>query len=309
MSRVPMRPPTRWTPTTSRLSSKPNRNFRPTARAHPAPATRPTMRAPIGETVAQAGVMRDQAGDDARGGAERGRVAVTQLLHEQPAEHRRAGGGQGVDPDACGLGAGAEGRARVEAEPAEPQDARADHDQRQVVRTHGLLGEPDALAEHQRQGQAGRTGVDVDRGSTGEVVGTGTAEEQAACLVGDPAARLGGVAAEGEHPVGRREVDEGRPDDGEDGPGAELGAVGDGAGDQGHRDDREDDLERHEGRPGYAARCGGGLGGRDEAVDGVQDSLEPEVGERVADRGRRPRRARRPRCSPRGSRQCRPCPW
>ena len=81
-----MRPPTRWTPTTSRLSSKPNRNFSPTARAQTAPATTPTTTAPIGVTEAAGRGDGDQAGDDAGGRAEGGGVSVADPLGGQPAE-------------------------------------------------------------------------------------------------------------------------------------------------------------------------------------------------------------------------------
>ena len=109
--------------------------------------------------------------------------------------------------------AGAERRAGVEAEPAEPQDAGADHDERSgCADASASLAEPEALAEHDREGEARRTGVDVDGRATGEVVGAGAAEEEPVGLVGDPAARLGREAAEGEDPVGRGEVDERRPD-------------------------------------------------------------------------------------------------
>src|ERR671932_1416234 len=50
-------PPTRWTPTTSRESSKPRRYLRPTARAQTAPASSPSRIADQGTRKAQAGVM------------------------------------------------------------------------------------------------------------------------------------------------------------------------------------------------------------------------------------------------------------
>ena len=128
---------------------------------------------------------RDQAGHDARRGAERGGLAVQDPLHEQPAEHRGHGGDRGVEEGHPGLGhelgdvlrlalAGAEDdRADVEAVPAEPQQARADHGQREVVRLHRLLAEADPLADDQRQHQAGHTGVDVHDRATGVVLGAG----------------------------------------------------------------------------------------------------------------------------------------
>src|SRR6478735_9903918 len=57
ISRVPTRPPTRWTPTTSSESSMPNLNLRPTAAAQAPPATAPTTIAPTRLTAPQAGVI------------------------------------------------------------------------------------------------------------------------------------------------------------------------------------------------------------------------------------------------------------
>src|SRR3989440_7395756 len=53
----PIHPPTKCTPTTSSESSKPNRYFRPTARAQTAPATRPRTTDAHGAMYPQAGVI------------------------------------------------------------------------------------------------------------------------------------------------------------------------------------------------------------------------------------------------------------
>ena len=182
-------------------------------------------------------------------------------------------------------GARPERRPRVEAEPAEPQDAGADHDEGEVVGPHGLLAPAHAVADEDCQRESRDTGVDVDGGTTGEVVGADAAEEETLGLVGDPAAGLGRVPTEGEHPVGHGEVDEGRPDEGEGRPGAELDAVGDRAGDQGHRDDREDDLEGDEGGGGDpAGGRGAGVGVRRDVPDDLrEDPAQPELVEGVTD--------------------------
>src|SRR5712672_2871351 len=57
ISKVPVRPPTMCTPTTSRASSKPNLNFSPTASAHIAPPSAPTTIAPRTLTDEQDGVI------------------------------------------------------------------------------------------------------------------------------------------------------------------------------------------------------------------------------------------------------------
>ena len=90
-------------------------------------------------------------------------------LDGEPAEHGGGRGGQGVDPDQAGLLHGGGGTG-VEAEPAEPQDGGAEHDERDVVRAVvRVLAEALAVADDQDQDQAGDAGVDVDHGAAGEV--------------------------------------------------------------------------------------------------------------------------------------------
>ena len=222
----------------------------------------------------------DQTGDDTGGRADRGGVTVTQLLHDQPAEHGSAGGGGGVDPH---QGRGAVGRelgARVEAEPAEPQQTRADHGERHVVRAHRDLAEADPLADDEGEHEPGDTGVDVHDGATGEVdrhdVGgaVGGPEDQAG-----QAGLVGREEATAPDHVGDREVGEGDPQAAEDEPGRELDAVGDGAADQGDGDDGEGQLEADEGELGDVAVA--------LVAEGVDDRVggaaQTEVLERVGD--------------------------
>ena len=120
-----------------------------------------------------------------------------------------------------------------------------------------------AGAEHEEHGDRRGTGVDVDHRAAGEV-------ERA--HLGQPAAA--------EHGVGERRVHEDQPDPAEQRPGAELHAVGDGAGDQRRGDDRERHLEGGEQeRPGH----------------------DPVGGDRHRCRSGRCRRTSRT------SRRCRPC--
>ncbi len=218
-----------------------------------------------GADRAGCGGDRHQTGHHARGRTERGRVTVTEALHQQPGEHGGRGGHQGVHPRHRGGGARTEGRAGVEAEPAEPQQAGTEHHQGHVVRPHRLGAEADPGAEHEREGQTRDTGVDVNRGATGEVEG--------AEPVGDPAAVLTGEAVEAEHPAGHWEVDQNAPQHGEQRPAAERRAVGDRTRHQGDRDDGEAGLEGHERH------------GRQRARDrvGAHQALQAEVLERVAE--------------------------
>ena len=61
-------------------------------------------------------------------------------------------------------------RADVEAVPADPQQAGAEHGERQVVRRHRVLRPADALADDQGEHQAGDTGVDVHGRAAGVVL-------------------------------------------------------------------------------------------------------------------------------------------
>ena len=111
---------------------------------------------------------------------------------------------------------GRDRRAGIEAEPAEPQQARAEDGHRHVVRLHRLAVDG-AAADEQGDDQGRDAGADVDDGAAGEVE---RAElEQPA--VGRP------------DPVGQRRVDEDRPEDREQDERAEPLALGEGAGDEG----------------------------------------------------------------------------
>ena len=181
-----MRPPTRWMPTTSSESSKPSLNFSSIARAHTAPATRPS-------TIAQPGVERrtrrgdrDETGDGTGGGTDRGGLAVLDLLDDEPCEQCGGRRDERVDERDRGGAVGGELGARVEAEPAEPQQAGAEEHERRVVRNVRALLESDALAEDEREGQSRGTGVDVDRGSTGEVDQPGAEDDSCRPWVSQP---------------------------------------------------------------------------------------------------------------------------
>ena len=60
----------------------------------------------------------------------------------------------------AGISARRERGAGVEAEPAHPQQRRADHCQDQIMRWHRFFGVAYALAEHERGDQAADAGVD-----------------------------------------------------------------------------------------------------------------------------------------------------
>ncbi len=140
------------------------------------------------------------------------------------------GGGEGQAGQAAGgIGAvDADDRAAgVEAEPAEPEQADAEQGQRQAVRSHPLGREAVALAEEDEHRQGGNTGGEVNDGAAGEIEGA---------LFEEP-------AVDHPHPVGKRIIDQGGPEQDEQAVGGELDPLGQGAGDQGHGDHGEHALD------------------------------------------------------------------
>ena len=79
-------------------------------------------------------------------------------LEDHPGQAGRGGGNEGIRHRQCCAAAGFQGGAGVEAEPADPQQRRADHGEGDTVGRHGLGAIADALAEHQ--------GADHTRGNT-----------------------------------------------------------------------------------------------------------------------------------------------
>src|SRR5690606_40072131 len=122
-----------------------------------------------GRDVTRRGRDYQEARDDARGGSERGLLAVADALYEQPAADRRCGRGGRFDPSEPRGTVRAVGRATVEAEPAEPQQRRPEHDEREVVRTDRLGAEALALADDEREHERGDARVDVDDRAAREV--------------------------------------------------------------------------------------------------------------------------------------------
>ena len=150
-------------------------------------------------------------------------------LEQQPAEHRGRRGDERVHDRLGGDAVRGECRAGVEARPTEPQDAGADHRQRQAVRRHRPVGIAPAHAEHEDQCERGGSRVHVHDRSTREV------ERALAC---EPST--------GEHHVRDRRVHDDQPHRDEDHVRGELQPVGRRSGDQRGRDDRERHLERAE---------------------------------------------------------------
>ena len=137
---------------------------------------------------------RDEPGDRARRGAERGGVPAAEPLDEQPAEHRGRRGHVRVDERL-----GGDARCRASAEPAlnpnqpnhrmpVPSSVSGSD-----VRRHRVLRPAAPLAEHEHRGERRDAGVDVHDGAAGEVerAAPGTASPRARTPSARPACTRG----------------------------------------------------------------------------------------------------------------------
>ncbi len=129
----------------------------------------------------------------------------------------------------AGDGACRERAARIEAEPAEPEQSCTEQRERHVVRQQRRAWIIAALADDDRRDERGNAGVHVDDRAACEI-------ERA--HVGEPAAAP--------HPVRHRRVDEERPQDDENEIRREAHPLDDRAGDERGRDDAERALIGHE---------------------------------------------------------------
>lgn len=116
----------------------------------------------------------DETGDGAGAEADGGPLALQAVVEEDPRQTGQASGQVGDEEDLGRQDVGSEGRAAVEAEPADPEKDGAEHDVGDVM---GPVGETvqtlvtSPLADHERVSEGGDAGVDVDGSATGEVEG------------------------------------------------------------------------------------------------------------------------------------------
>ena len=213
--------------------------------------------------VARAGRNGHEARNRTGARAEQRHLARAQALDEHPCQHRRGRRRVRRRERQASLAVGSERRTRVEAEPAEPQEQRAQQHERDVVRLIRqlavALAGPDDESEHKRR-DARRDVHDI---ATSKVV---RAERRR-----DPAAAP--------HHVSQRRVHEQQPARDEDEKAAEAHALDDAAGDDGDRDEREHALEQREHELGDRAPRRVDRDAREEqAIEAAQD----RVGNRLA---------------------------
>jgi hypothetical protein len=154
----------------------------------------------------------DEAGNGTRAEADGAPLLVEAVIEQAPGEATDASSNVGNKASHDSAEVGSEGRATVEAEPADPEEDGAKDDVGDVVRAVGKainLAVAGALAEHQRVGEGSGAGGNVDGSTTGEVE---TAHLER------PALRVPG-------PVGNGVVDDGGPDEHENDAGQHAATV------------------------------------------------------------------------------------
>ena len=159
---------------------------------------------------------------------------MSQRTHTSSARHGRE---VGIDDRSCGVRAREVRVTAVESVPAQPDDARADRDQRQTVRHEPLPVACQARADHPGSDETAGAGSKVDDVPTGIVD----------CALVRPVA-----AAPDQHRVDG--VDEGRPERDENHPHLDLDPADDTPEEQQRRDRREHELEVEQCRRGLRER-------------------------------------------------------
>ena len=172
----------------------------------------------------------NQARDRTRGHAQGGRLALGDFLGERPGQDGSRRGQHGVDEGQCRATRGFQVGAGVEAEPAHPQQHRADVGEGDVVRLQCLAAITDALADEVRAHQACDTGIDVHYRTACEIQRAQFEQIATACP---------------DH-VRQRQVAEGEPQHREQQYRGQLGAFGESTDDQRTGDAGEGGLEHDE---------------------------------------------------------------
>ncbi len=207
--------------------------LQPTAYEQTTPAARPTASAPSSDTDPQDGDGH-QTRDRARGGAEGGGLPSRLCSTKSQPSRPGAAGGEGVEEGGGGESVGAQRGPGVEAEPAEPQQPRAQHHHRQLRGWMAPLLQAETGAEDETESQAGSAGGD----------------RPAACPRSPAPPASPGPSPRIRTPSARLTRPDG-PDRHEHQPRRELRALGIAPADQRGGDDREGELEGGEEQGGH----------------------------------------------------------
>ena len=215
---------------------------------------KPSATAPAGVTDPGGGRDGHEAGQDARGDAEAGGLAVVDGLDAHPRQRAAAAAAACVTVSACAVSTPLDSELPA-LNPNQPTHSRPDahHHHDQVVGMHGRARVAAASAQVERGDEAADAGRDVHDGATREVDGPELEQE----------------AIRRPDPVRQRAVHEHAPQGDEDDVAAEPDALGEGARDEGRGDDGELALEHGEHEVGDAVAA-------DRAVDAAEEH-EPRI--------------------------------
>lgn len=172
-----------------------------------------------------------ETGDGTDASTDEGRLTFHLPFEQEPAEESRRGGNLRVHSGESGGAVGSQRGAAVEAEPAKPEQAGTEGNERNVVRVGVELITFELLAVRQGEdgGQGGETGGGVHDDAAGEILDA---------LLSHPAAAP--------DPVAEREVDQVNPDEDEDEVRHEAHAIGKSASHEARRDDGKHALKAGE---------------------------------------------------------------
>ena len=167
----------------------------------------------------------------ARNHAQHRRFACHRPFRHRPRQRGRCGCDLRHQKRHARIGARGQGRPRVEAEPADPEQGGTRHAQHQIVRCHIVGAVTDALAQHDAGNKRRRARVQMHHGAAGIIEGAERAQKTAA-----------------PHPMGNRAIDQQQPQPHQPQEGGKFHPVGQRARDQRRRDDREGHLKGGEHR-------------------------------------------------------------
>jgi hypothetical protein len=129
----------------------------------------PMRMADRGPTYPDAGVIATRPATAPLAAPGGGGASIVPPFKEHPRQRGGSRGRIGHDEGARGQRAGADGAARIEPKPSEPQQTRSNHGHGQIMWRHRFRAMTDASAEYERAGKAGDPRANVDDRSARKV--------------------------------------------------------------------------------------------------------------------------------------------